>query len=292
MLLRPLHGERASIGEHYNDRLTYRSHRLEKILFRRGQIEAGAVATVEARLGHHHLFTFKLAGNAHDRDHYIGIFRRGFGCRIDVAVDPAPHQTHMRRPAAGAAKLQLQMVRLAGFKVHAPGQRFKSMRIIRFGHAFAIEPQANESIGFNAKIVVACLLRRECRVPAHRERLHSRNLRRHGLRFNIHRRFRARGQFGSGRLVLHCDFGRHHVLLQISDFRAQLAVCGEQLGRYGPGFLAEEPGAGNVVDRCVRKLLLQPFQDGNGVRRNSVVVAQQNAGLIGQRANDSNLDAL
>ena len=77
-------------GENHNHRLARLGQGFQQVLFRLGQIEAGAVAAVEARLGDQHLFAFKLTGNAHNRHHYIGVLRRSRGCRINASIDLVP----------------------------------------------------------------------------------------------------------------------------------------------------------------------------------------------------------
>ena len=50
VLLGPVHRERAAVGEHHHQRLAGCGQRFEQVLFRLGQVEAGAVAALEARL--------------------------------------------------------------------------------------------------------------------------------------------------------------------------------------------------------------------------------------------------
>ncbi len=79
--------------------------------------------------------------------------------------------------------------------------------------------------------------------------------------------------------------------LAIADLDAGLAIGGEHGGGNGRGIVAEELGAGDVVDGGVGELVAQALEDGDGVGGGAVVVAEQHLGLVGERADDGDLDA-
>ena len=98
MLLCPVHGEGASVGEHEYDWLSRGRHRFEQLLFRLRQINAGAVAAFKSFLAHRHLFAFELAGDSHHRNHHIRVLRR-FNCGgIWLRIVLRPNQLGLRGP--------------------------------------------------------------------------------------------------------------------------------------------------------------------------------------------------
>ena len=55
--------------------------------------------------------------------------------------------------------------------------------------------------------------------------------------------------------------------------------------------MAKELCSGNVSDCVAGELLKQPIENGDGVRRGAVVIAEKNLGLIGERTHDCDLHA-
>ena len=82
VFLCPVHGERASVGEHEDYWLSRGRHRFEQLLFRLRQINAGAVAALESLFAHRHLFAFEFAGDSQHRNHHIRVLRRFNGCGL------------------------------------------------------------------------------------------------------------------------------------------------------------------------------------------------------------------
>ena len=186
MFLCPVDGESTAVGEDHYDGLASRCDGFKQILLGLGQVDAGAVATMEAGLVDGHLFALKLAGDADDGNDGIGFFCSFDGRRIDRAIDLCPHHAQMRIGRAGGRVLHRQMVGFARFKVNAAGERLNAVRIVGRGNNFAVERDMNESVGFDAEFVVAGFLRRERRLAAHGEGL-------------------DRGDFGGRRLGGHVD---------------------------------------------------------------------------------------
>src|SRR5215472_16181489 len=73
MLVGPVDGERAAIGEDEDHWLAGGRYSFKQIFFWLGKIDAGAVAAFEARHTHLHLFAFEFAGNAENSDDDVSI---------------------------------------------------------------------------------------------------------------------------------------------------------------------------------------------------------------------------
>ena len=74
------------------------------------------------------------------------------------------------------------------------------------------------------------------------------------------------------------------------DFDAGLAVDAERGGRHGLGSMAEKLCAFDVVDGGVWEFLADSLKDGDGVSGLAIVIAEQDLGLIGQGADDRDLE--
>ncbi len=70
-------GERAAAGEHDDQRLAGGLQGLEQVALDPGQADVGAIAAGEAFQLDGHLLAFELRGEAHERDHHVGLLR---GC--------------------------------------------------------------------------------------------------------------------------------------------------------------------------------------------------------------------
>ena len=66
---------RAAALQHHDERLAGGGHRLEQLLLRRRQVEAGAVAAVEAVDLDPHLLAFELRRETDEGHHDVGFLR-------------------------------------------------------------------------------------------------------------------------------------------------------------------------------------------------------------------------
>ena len=97
VLLGPVHAERAAVRQHHDQRLAGCGDRFEQVLFGLGQIEAGAVAALEAFFVDLHLFAFEFAGDADNGDDDVGVFRGFDGFGRGSQIDLRPDQLRSRR---------------------------------------------------------------------------------------------------------------------------------------------------------------------------------------------------
>jgi hypothetical protein len=86
----PVDSQGAAVGENHDQRLAGGGYCFKQILLGFGQVEAGAVASLEAGLVTGHLLAFQLTGNAYHGHHHIGIFGRLNSLRIERLVELLP----------------------------------------------------------------------------------------------------------------------------------------------------------------------------------------------------------
>src|ERR1035438_4655924 len=98
----PVDSQGTAIHENNGQRLSGGCYCFHQFFFRLGKIDAGAIATEKSRLGDRHLFTLKLACDAHDRDDGIGVFRccDGFRRRRAAVLRPDQFRMGLAVPAA------------------------------------------------------------------------------------------------------------------------------------------------------------------------------------------------
>ncbi len=86
VLLRPIHGQRAAIHQHHNQRFTGGCKRLQHLLLRSGQFNAGAVAAVESFDVHRHLLPFQLRRKSNERHHHVCLLC-SLHCSLSLGID-------------------------------------------------------------------------------------------------------------------------------------------------------------------------------------------------------------
>ena len=96
MFIDPVDSQSAAIHENNGERLAGGCHSFHQILFWLRQVDAGAIAAEEAGFAHRHLFTLKLARDAHNRDDDISVLRSRDRFRRRSIVRLCPDQFCMR----------------------------------------------------------------------------------------------------------------------------------------------------------------------------------------------------
>ncbi len=108
VLVRPVDRERAAAHQHHHERLARRLHGLEQLLFLARQVEARAIAALEAGLVDARLLAFEVGGDADDGDHDVR-GTRGRDRPLERVRDrQAPDQA--RRRDEGRQGLDLDLV--------------------------------------------------------------------------------------------------------------------------------------------------------------------------------------
>src|SRR5579864_1808313 len=118
VLLRPVHAERAAVHQHDDERLAGRGKRLDQILFRHRQIEAGAVAAGKARLTHRHLFALKATGDTDDCDNDVSILCSRYCRWVGHVVHASPQKLRFWLVLSGAAITDLKLYGVTFFEVN------------------------------------------------------------------------------------------------------------------------------------------------------------------------------
>src|SRR5580658_5911398 len=102
MLVDPIDSQSAPIDQDHGERLARRGYRFYQVLFRLRQVDAGAVSTEEAGFTDRHLFSFKLARDAHNGNYDIRILCSCDRFRRWGAVCLGPDQLCLGSPLSGS----------------------------------------------------------------------------------------------------------------------------------------------------------------------------------------------
>ena len=145
----------------------------------------------------------------------------------------------------------------------------------------------NKAIGASTNQIIAGLSRRQKSGPLYADGFLSRGLGREVVPAQVDIRLDS----AHDRLWLCTGTKLNSLPVAVLRFEPRFAIgCGQQTVRDRVAVTAQELRSRNIGDPGVRKLGLQAIEEGNSVSRRAVVVAQQDPGLVSQRADDS--DAL
>ena len=142
------------------------------------QIDAGAVAALEARLTHLHLFAFQFAGDADDGNHHIGSARRGQSLRLGLEVDFLPDQAHHGLTILKDAILGNQLDGLACLQMRGNEFGFDRGGVIGGSSLFTVNGEAEVAQSLQAQVIVGGLVWRQGGFPSNAERFDSPHMRR------------------------------------------------------------------------------------------------------------------
>ncbi len=159
-----------------HQRLARGRYRFKQLFFGFGQVDAGAVATLEALFADLHLFAFELTGDANDGHNNVCSLRRFTSRRLRFEVDLRPDQLRGRLLTFSGRVLHMQSSGLARLKVDAAQLGFRAISIEGGGNILAIQSHAEESIGHQAQVVIARLRGSQRTLPADAERVKARHL--------------------------------------------------------------------------------------------------------------------
>ena len=157
--------------------------------------------------------------------------------------------------------------------------------MISLGQTLAVEREAEEAGSLNSHVVFATLAGRQRCFPADGKRLDAGNLGWQRRGRDVDDRFDARDE------RRHFSLRGRRIQFGVNGRGPWLAVRSQHSGRHQRDVLAEKLRARHIVDCRSGKLGAQAFENGDGVRGNAVVVAQQHIDLIGQRTDDGDFDS-
>jgi hypothetical protein len=122
VLVGPVEGNGAAALQNHDQWLAGRGQGFKQLLLGRGQVQAGAVAAVEAVDLDVHLFAFKLRGKSDESYHYISLLRLGDGFgKLGVG---GRHPTEREPPAglvAGVRVLEAELMRIGVGEIDRDG---------------------------------------------------------------------------------------------------------------------------------------------------------------------------
>ncbi len=261
-------------------------HRFKQRLFRFGQIKAGSVAAFEAIFVDLHLLAFEFAGNPNNGDYHI----RCFAAAISLGLGWRSTLDQTRRANASdlssGAVLDMKFGRLAGFEMNVadlgldaiclPGGRYILAIDLMRKNPSAASPRLYSPVsGAVRSPPIEWREDERCRLPP----------------AAVRRRRQFRARCGWPAASAHRGIHVAHIELGVAGLDARLAINSERGAGHRHGMVAKELRSWNVLDGSAGKLVAETLKHRNGVRGDSVVVAQQHLGLVGQRADDSYLDA-
>src|SRR6266436_3164974 len=138
MLRCPVHRKSAAVHEHDDEGLARLGHGFEQCFFFCGQIEAGAISTLEPGDIHLHLLTLELRGDPHNRDHSVSLLGSG-DCVCDrIGKRSQPDELDAR---SALAVFNLQRVPAPFFQLQSGCRGLGIVQYEVIHNEFVVEPK-------------------------------------------------------------------------------------------------------------------------------------------------------
>ena len=164
MVLSPIDGERAAVGENYDEWFSGGRQGFKKLLLRTRKIEVQAVSSKKTGIAGFAFLAFELSGEADNGDDDIR-----FACGVDGFLRKIWRQPEKTRGGfPGMMKvLHSKGVSVAGLKMDERGHGALAVRGPVVDDFLSVKENAGAAVGVRAQAVVAVNGRNEFAGPAH-----------------------------------------------------------------------------------------------------------------------------